>query len=248
MNSDKSNRRPSDDVASRLESALEDLETFHHLISHDLRSTLGAILNYAVLLREDCGHQLGSQGGEYVERIDRNARRAVGLLDKLVRFSSLDDHRLDVSIIDLRGCLENCVESRPRDSARNSVRIIGAELPHVEADRSLMRLAIDGIVQRGLEALQAEKEPTIHVGGERGDGHVSFTFGFGGPSVEAWPARELRPIFLPPTDGCRNARPSVEEVLACKAIQRMQGSAQAGAPAEGTSLIRLILPVRARAE
>jgi signal transduction histidine kinase len=63
-----------------------ELEAFSHSISHDLRSPIGAMLNYATIIEQDYGDRLGNEGVRLLRRIRASGEAAVNLLDQLVRF------------------------------------------------------------------------------------------------------------------------------------------------------------------
>ena len=60
---------------AELARALREVETFNHSVSHDLRSPVGAILNFAAVLSEDYGSQLDPDGRRFLERISASAAR-----------------------------------------------------------------------------------------------------------------------------------------------------------------------------
>src|SRR5262249_28556634 len=73
-------------TSERLREAMTDLEAFGHSISHDLRSPIGAMLNYATIIEQDYGDRLESEGVRLLGRIRASGEAAVHLLDQLVRF------------------------------------------------------------------------------------------------------------------------------------------------------------------
>src|SRR5262249_52684373 len=68
------------DSTAQLSPAARELETFSHSASHDLRSPICAILNYAEVLGEDFGPHLAPEGRHLVERIQGAGQRANRLL------------------------------------------------------------------------------------------------------------------------------------------------------------------------
>jgi signal transduction histidine kinase len=75
--------------SAELRAAVTDLETFSHAISHDLRSPVGAIINYAEVLREEGAGAWSSEHMRLLDRIRASSASAKGLLDQLMQFSSV---------------------------------------------------------------------------------------------------------------------------------------------------------------
>src|SRR4030095_4737478 len=72
-----------------------------HSFSHDLKSPLGAILNFSSILYEDHGEQLDEEGLDALSRIRRSAMRAARLLDGWPRLDRARRASLDVKEIDM---------------------------------------------------------------------------------------------------------------------------------------------------
>ena len=91
------------DRTEALEEAVSELEAFNYSVSHDLRSPLGAIQNFAAILAEDYRDRpLGREGLTLLGRIQRSASRATSLCAGVPhRVQRLSDEpcavRIDVS-------------------------------------------------------------------------------------------------------------------------------------------------------
>ena len=69
-------RRLNELLEARVAERTAELETLAHSFSHDLKSPLGAIMNFSSILAEDHRDQLNAEGLDTVERIRRSATRA----------------------------------------------------------------------------------------------------------------------------------------------------------------------------
>ena len=91
MPSNSRGRELEGQVAERtedLEDAIAELEAFNYSVSHDLRSPLGAILNFTAILQEDYRDRtLDPEGVAILARIHRSATRATNLLEDLLQLS-----------------------------------------------------------------------------------------------------------------------------------------------------------------
>jgi signal transduction histidine kinase len=94
-----------------LSDALHDVETFSHSVAHDLRSPLGAILNYAVALEESRSN-LSDEDRRIIHRMRDAAQRSCHLLSGLLEFGSSGASPLQPQVVDVRAVVEGaCAES-----------------------------------------------------------------------------------------------------------------------------------------
>lgn len=112
-------------------------------ISHDLRSPLASIIDYARLLPPEAGH-------DYPRKIERNARHQLELIDDLLEFSRNEMHQLQLSLAPgyLYGFLREIEEEARVHAARRNNAFncrLDADLPLlVHADfRHLRRILIN---------------------------------------------------------------------------------------------------------
>jgi signal transduction histidine kinase len=148
--------------SAELRAAVADLENFSNAISHDLRSPIGAVINYTAALR-DAG--AGSWEPEHLRLLDRiraSTASAAGLLEQLMQFGGIAreyGHAEDVDMTELarRAFAEVAVgyeqtqgvqlEVHPLPSSRGSALLLGRVFRNlfsnaVKYSRGLPRRAI----------------------------------------------------------------------------------------------------------
>ena len=72
-------------TSEELRGSVAELEALSHSISHDLRSPVGAVLNYSAVIEETFGGRLDGEGIRLLRRIRASAESATRLLDQLVQ-------------------------------------------------------------------------------------------------------------------------------------------------------------------
>jgi signal transduction histidine kinase len=151
-----------------LNETVVELETFNYSVSHDLRGPLGAIINFAAILKEDYGKQFDATGLEHLERIVGSATSAVSIMDALLAFSrsgrsELRKTRLDMARVAREVCEEIGVSHPELPCA---VKI--GELPSAFADENMMRFVFTNLISNACKFTQKGESPQVEVGGSRG--------------------------------------------------------------------------------
>ncbi len=128
---------------------------FLALVSHELRTPLTSIVGYLELLVEDESEDVSPHGRQFLNVIDRNARRLQRLVDDVLFAAQAEAGRLtlDPSRMDLPEVAAESVEAaRPTAVERRiDLRLDGGRLPAVTADRDRVGQAIDNLISNALK-------------------------------------------------------------------------------------------------
>ena len=88
----------------------KELDTYTHVVSHDLRAPLRAMINYSRFLQEDSADQLDELGLEYIDGIIDSAQRMDRLVKELLEYSRIGRMKLELVEIDMGVFLEQLVD------------------------------------------------------------------------------------------------------------------------------------------
>jgi two-component system sensor kinase len=157
------------EVAERtrdLEEAITELEAFNYSVSHDLRSPLGAILNFTAILEEDyVDRPLDAGGMANLGRIRRSARRAIALLEGLLQLSRAGRATLTFERIDM-AALAKVAFAQVRAAQHDSdVEFIVGSLPDAVGDRALLCDAFANLFSNALKYSRGCEKRRITVNG-----------------------------------------------------------------------------------
>jgi light-regulated signal transduction histidine kinase (bacteriophytochrome) len=146
---------------------MAELEAFTYSVSHDLRSPMGAILNYAAILAEDCGEALGEEGRDHLARISGSARTAVAMMDSLLAFSRIGRTELKITEVNVRNLVKEVFEELRQSRRRLSPEadLSMGELPSIRADPTLLRVLFTNLLSNALKFTHLVPSPAIEVGG-----------------------------------------------------------------------------------
>ncbi len=105
--------------AKELEARNSELDTFAHMVAHDLKNPLNAVLGYSEMLLEDAGASCNAMQREMLQEVVRSAERMLSIIDELLVLSSLHhiekvgQSELDMALIvaEVQGRLRYMIET-----------------------------------------------------------------------------------------------------------------------------------------
>jgi len=155
------------ELESKVAERTEELEAFNYSVSHDLRSPLGAILNFAAILEEDYRDKpLDAEGIGLLDRIRRSASRATHLLEDLLELSAAGRSALALEPVDMtRLAREAFVQTRVDDGDGVVVDFRVDPLPEATGDRSLLHEVFTNLFSNALKYSRGREKPSIRVSG-----------------------------------------------------------------------------------
>jgi signal transduction histidine kinase len=143
--------------------ANQDLESFSSSVSHDLRSPVRRIGNFADLLQAEVEHRISTEADQWMSTIIQESRHMDRLIHDLLQFSRVgraDLHKQPVSLQELARDL--VTEFRRNNADRNVVWEIG-ELCEVEGDPNLLRYAFANLIDNALKFTRRCPETRIKI-------------------------------------------------------------------------------------
>lgn len=96
---------------AKLEETNAELSQFAYVVSHDLKTPLRAIRNYADFLCEDLEETLGNEQKAYLQRINQAVREANALIEDLLRLSRIDRLSTDIETLEVGSFLRSLLAS-----------------------------------------------------------------------------------------------------------------------------------------
>lgn len=142
----------------------EDLESFFHALTHDLRSPLRAIRGFAEALAEDEGDRLSERGKHYVETIQRASVQMQELIDALVGFARLGREDLQLQQVELQAVIERCLRDVQEDIQAKQAQVsIKSPLPAVRAQSVLLKMALTNLLSNALKFVASGVRPEVTI-------------------------------------------------------------------------------------
>ncbi|MFW5785401.1 MAG: PAS domain S-box protein [Chitinispirillaceae bacterium] len=151
-----------------------ELESFSYSVSHDLRSPLAVIGNFAAILLEDYAESLDEEGQDYLGRMIINVKKMQKLIDDILRLSRVSRQEVKREDVDLssivRGYLEELHSAEPKRRAEFSVQ----ENVYASADPQLVHVALENILRNSWKYCSKRETTRVEFGAELHDGNTVY--------------------------------------------------------------------------
>ncbi|MCX6281104.1 MAG: response regulator [Bacteroidetes bacterium] len=147
-------------------SANDELESFAHTVSHDLRSPLNIILGYIHLIREDKEPMLDDETMQYLGIVINSAKGMADLIEDLLNFARSGKAAIQVKETNLSEIAEKVInELRLKDHGRKIQIDIEKDLI-VNADPHLMSVVLENLLGNAWKYTSKADSPSIYMGTE----------------------------------------------------------------------------------
>jgi signal transduction histidine kinase len=145
-----------------LEAALRDLEAFSYSVSHDLRSSLGVISNFAHLIRLDEAPRLSDEGRRHLGIVEGNAQKLGRLVDDLLALAKVGGGSLRDEPLDLHEIAS--AEARELTGAYPRTELRIGRLPAARGDPTLVRQIFANLLGNAFKYSSLTAAPCVEVG------------------------------------------------------------------------------------
>jgi signal transduction histidine kinase len=154
------------DRTAELNETIADLETFNYSVSHDLRSPLAAIINFAAIFAEDYGARLDDTQKEYLSRIVKSASSAVGMMDSLLSYSHSGRTELRRTQLDVERLVQEVVAETLAAWPNRPCDVKVGTLPSAFADETMVRFIFANLIANACKFVKADTPARIEIGGQ----------------------------------------------------------------------------------
>jgi signal transduction histidine kinase len=178
-----------------LQETIDELETFNYSVSHDLRSPIGAVINFAAILDHDYGHLLDESAKDYLSRISASAKVAVSLMDGLLAFSHSGREEIHKVHVDMRDLVEGVRDDLSAADATAGVAIQIGEVPDAYADPAMMRRVFTNLISNALKFSPKGEPLSIEVAGYAQAGEMVYFVRDQGVGFDMRYAQKLFGVF-----------------------------------------------------
>ncbi|CAN5412208.1 hypothetical protein BH11ARM2_BH11ARM2_15030 [soil metagenome] len=155
---------------TELQAANRELETFNYSVSHDLRAPIRTILGFGSALVEDYGDSLGEDGLDYIDRMNRAARRIDELITAILGLSRLSRAKMLRANTNLSEIARSV--GRDQEKIYPNAKLIVEEGINANADPGLARAIIANLIENGFKFTSRSESPEVWVSTEERNGRI----------------------------------------------------------------------------
>jgi PAS domain S-box-containing protein len=148
----------------QLEDANKELQAFSYSVSHDLRAPLRHVLGFVKLLQRDAGPALSEESLIHLTTISEAAKRMGTLIDDLLAFSRVGRAALQKTDVDLDALIQETLKDMEVDTKERDIAWNIHPLPHVQADRALLRMVLFNLIANAVKFTGARAKAEIEIG------------------------------------------------------------------------------------
>jgi PAS domain S-box-containing protein len=155
--------------SSELEASNKELEAFAYSASHDLRAPLRHVAAYAEMLQKTAASALDERSRRYVTNLLEAAKKMGTLIDDLLAFSRIGRVETRMTLVSLGELLREVLRDVERETdGREITWKVGAPLPSVHGDRSMLKLALFNLVSNAVKFTSTRVHAEIEIGCRNG--------------------------------------------------------------------------------
>jgi signal transduction histidine kinase len=150
----------------------QEVESFSYSVSHDLRGPLRSMDGFSLALLEDYGDKLDAEGQDALRRIRAACQRMGQLIDDLLGLSRVTRAELTLQPVDLSDMARQIAKALTQQHPGRSVEWFIEDGIVVQADRALMQIALQNLIENAWKFTSKTRQPIVRVGVERRDGRL----------------------------------------------------------------------------
>ncbi|MCS6938172.1 MAG: ATP-binding protein [Roseiflexaceae bacterium] len=226
---------------TRLARANTELQQFTSIVSHELREPLRMVSSFLDLLRRHYGEQLDERANEYITYAHDGALRMQSLIEKLLAYARLDQHRPAMRPVDCNDVLARAIGMLQVAIAESRAEITFDSLPTVLGDDVELGLVFRNLISNAIKFCGDER-PRIHIGAQRRVNEWLFMFRDHGIGVSASDAERIFDMFVRGQSRRQYPGSGIGLAICRKVITRHGGRIWVERPADGGSLFCFTLP------
>ena len=157
-----------------LRAANRELEAFSYTVAHDLRGPLDAVQGMVYLLDSLEREKREGDRGEILEQLRGATRNMASLIDDLLNLSRASTTALKKQRVDMTAIVTRVAEELKRSDPGRRVEFMIAQLPEVEADEGLIRVALDNLIRNAWKYSSRHNAACIEFGAINRRGEIVY--------------------------------------------------------------------------
>jgi len=180
---------------ARLQMLNEELDSFTHSVSHDLRAPLRHIEGFAQLLAQHDESALSNKGRDYLKTISASARNMNQLITDLLDFSRMGRSELLQTPVDMNLLVAQVWDELAPERKDRQITWRAENLPTIEGDRAMLHQVWVNLLSNAIKYTSQRPQAEIRIGAAPGIGEIEFLVADNGAGFDMRYASQLFGVF-----------------------------------------------------
>jgi len=146
-----------------LERSNEDLREFASIASHDLQEPIRKIIGFGIRLKKDCSPFLDAKGKDYLERMERSAKKMQQFVNELLQYSKVTASHPSHHPVDLKDVISQVLTVLETRIDETHSKIEVGSLPVIECDQMQMAQLFQNLISNALKFHKKDEPPVIRI-------------------------------------------------------------------------------------
>lgn len=179
-----------------LEEKNAELERFTHIATHDLKTPIRNISNFASLMDRNIKKEKYQDASAYLEYIKVNTLHMSSLLEDLLSFSMIEraDQERSRSLVDLKMVINKVVLILENDLKAKNAKLIVEELPSYLCNETEFYILFQNLIQNGLKYNKSET-PRVEIWHTENEDELQIHFKDNGIGIEKQFHNQIFEVF-----------------------------------------------------
>jgi PAS domain S-box-containing protein len=147
-----------------VEATNKELEAFAYSVSHDLRAPLRSIDGFSQALLEDYQDKLDDTAKSYLDRVRKATQYMGRLIDDMLKLSRVTKSEFHPESVDMSTMVREISEKLQQNNPIRTVDVIIREGVFVNGDPTLLKIALENLVNNAWKFTSREARPQFEFG------------------------------------------------------------------------------------
>ena len=167
----------------RLKEAYDELDTFSYTISHDLKTPIASVKNYAEILLED-NPDLNEQSRHFIGRILKGADKMNMLIKDVMSYSRVSRGELHRESLDMKGMLEEISAELISAYQPANLQFSIEGTPAIKGDRTMISQVFSNLISNAIKYSAKSDPSVVRVEGKTEEGQVIYSIADNGIGID----------------------------------------------------------------
>ena len=234
-------------LASELQQANQELESFAYSVSHDLRAPLRTMQGFAHALLQNYGEQLPEEARDYANRIVASGEKSEKLISDLLAYSRLSFERLELMPVDLRAVVDSAREQIQGDlDGRKAELTVEDPLPEVRGNFTALVQVVANLLSNAVKFVADDRTPEIRIRTEEREGSIRLWVEDNGVGVPEGQEERIFGMFERLAESGHTPGTGIGLAIVRRGLQRIGGACGVERRVEGGSAFWIDVPKEER--